>query len=167
MSDVDTETLAEQVVEELDPGQVIDNKVILSRRQLVAIAGSGLSAGALAALGLEEASAQSGPAGQQGTDSEPNDMFAWDLDIDNVMSHNGDNALIDVAASGSVTLSSGSATVTVESASGSTYYLALGTDDNAKVSGRIFDDGSVQVEIVETDTSVGNPTVNYDVLRVR
>jgi flagellar hook assembly protein FlgD len=79
----------------------------------------------------------------------------------------GNNALIDVAASGSVALSSGSATVTIETASGSTYYLALGTDDNAKVSGRIFDDGSVKVEIVETDTSVGNPTVNYDVLRVR
>jgi len=60
-----------------------------------------------------------------------------------------------------------SATVTVESASGTTYYLALGTDENAKVSGRVFDDGNVKVEIVETDTSVGNPTVDYDVIQVR
>jgi len=142
-------------------------KMLPGRRNVLKGAGL-LTGGALAgAAATERAEAQTGPAGQVGTSSEPVDAFAWNLDIDNVMSHNGDNALIDVAASGSVTLSSGSATVTVETASGSTYYLALGTDDNAKVSGRIFDDGDVSVEIVETETSVGNPTVNYDVLRVR
>jgi len=97
MSDVDTETLAEQVIEELDPGQVIDNKVILSRRQLVAIAGSGLSAGALAALGLEEASAQTGPVGQVGTSSEPVDSYIWDLDVQNGADFNG-NPLNNVGA---------------------------------------------------------------------
>jgi hypothetical protein len=97
----DTEALAEQVVEELDPGQIIDNKVILSRRQLLAIAGSGLGAGALAALGVDEAAAQTGPAGQQGTSSEPNDMYAWDLNVANQVTSNlpmGGNDLTDVGA---------------------------------------------------------------------
>jgi len=77
------------------------------------------------------------------------------------------------AASGSVALSSGSAVVnTGISESGATFTLALGIDDpdaDAKVSGRLFWDDSVgtyHIELLEDGTSIGNPTVNYDVLRV-
>jgi hypothetical protein len=79
-----------------------------------------------------------------------------------------------VALSGQVTLSSGSATVdTGISAVDATFILALGVDDpNADVdlSGRLFFDdsaGTYKIQIVEATTSVGNPTANFDVVRVR
>jgi hypothetical protein len=83
MSDTDTAALAEQVIEELDPGTVIEDKVILSKRQLIAIAGSGLGAGALAAIGADEATAQSA-AGQVGTSSEPVDVEAHRIGFPNL-----------------------------------------------------------------------------------
>jgi hypothetical protein len=86
-ADIDTEALAEQVVEELDAGQQIGDKIVLSKRQLIAIAGSGLGAGALASLGIDEAAAQA--AGSQGTPSEPNDMYAYNLDVQNGAEFNG------------------------------------------------------------------------------
>jgi hypothetical protein len=116
--------------------------------------------GVLGALSADRASAAA--SGQVGTTSDPVDVIAF-----SVQDRGGSNMALEVIASGSVQLSSGSATVTVESASDTTYYLALGTDENAKISGRVFDDGDVKVELVETDTSVGNPTVNYDVIKVR
>ena len=78
----DIDAVADAVLERLDPGTVIDNKIILSKRQLLAIAGSGLGAGGLAALGISEASAEEA-AGQVGTDTEPVDVQAWDLDVAN------------------------------------------------------------------------------------
>ena len=79
-----------------------------------------------------------------------------------------------VAASGSVTLSSGEGIVdTGISDSGATFTLALGVDDpgqDVDLAGRFFWDdsaGSYKVPIVEATTSVGNPTANYDVVRVR
>lgn len=84
------------------------------------------------------------------------------------------SALIGIAASGQVSLSSGSAVVdTGLSDVDATFYLALGVDDpnaDCKLAGRLFWDdsaGTYKVEIVEDGTSVGNPTANYDVLRVR
>lgn len=78
------------------------------------------------------------------------------------------------ALSGQVQLSSGTAVVdTGISAADATFQLALGVDDpnaDCKLTGRLFWDdaaGTYQIEIVEDGTSVGNPTVNYDVVRVR
>ena len=85
----DIDAVADAVLERLDPGTVIDNTIILSKRQLLAIAGSGLGAGGLAALGISEASAQTGPAGQVGTDTEPVDVEAWDLDVANLINGSG------------------------------------------------------------------------------
>jgi hypothetical protein len=69
---------------------------------------------------------------------------------------------------------SGTATVdTGLSTTDATFTLALGIDDpdaDAKIAGRLFWDdsaGTYKIEIVEDGTSVGNPTVNYDVVRVR
>ena len=73
--DIDTDELAAAVVDELDPGQRIGDKIILSKRQLLAIAGAGLSAGALAQFGISEAEAQEA-AGAVGTDDERVDLFA-------------------------------------------------------------------------------------------
>ena len=97
----DIDAVADAVLDRLDPGTVIDDKIILSKRQLLAIAGSGLGAGGLAALGISEASAQTGPAGQQGTEEEPNDMYAWDLNVANQVTSDlpmGANDVTDVGA---------------------------------------------------------------------
>ena len=54
----------------------------IGRRSVVAsLLGAG-AVGGLAGFGSQSARAQaSGPAGQQGTEEEPNDMFAWGLDV--------------------------------------------------------------------------------------
>jgi len=81
---------------------------------------------------------------------------------------------LDVIDSGQVTLSSGTATVDTNiSAVDATFMLALGVDDpgsDVAVAGELFfdtSDGTYEIRIDETDTSVGNPTVNYDIVRVR
>lgn len=87
----------------------------------------------------------------------------------------GGNKMLDnVATSGQVTLSSGLAEISTNvNATDATFMLALGIDDpnaDAEVAGSLFwddDAGNYEIRIRETETSVGNPTVNYDVLRVR
>jgi hypothetical protein len=78
-----------------------------------------------------------------------------------------------IVASGTIQLSSGSAVVsTGETNTSNTYYLALGVQDpntDTKISGRLFWDDSAgehKVEIIETDTSVGNPTAVYKVVNI-
>ena len=71
----DVSKLAQQVVAELKPGTTIADKVILSRRQLVAIAGGSISVGALMKFGVSEAQAQEA-VGAVGTEDEPVDVFA-------------------------------------------------------------------------------------------
>lgn len=159
-SDSDLRARVEQLEATVQNQQETIRKMLPGRRGVLkgaALVGGG---GLVGALSADRVSAQA--AGQVGTTSEPIDVIAFSL-----QDRGGSNMALENVASGSVTLSSGSATVTVESATGTTYYLALGTDENAKVSGRVFDDGTVTVEIVETDTSVGNPTVDYDVIQVR
>ena len=73
-TEVDNEALAEEVIEQLDPGTAIGDKIILTRRQVAAIAGTGLGVSALTALGVGEAEAQA--AGQVGTSTDPVDVFA-------------------------------------------------------------------------------------------
>jgi hypothetical protein len=79
----------------------------------------------------------------------------------------------EIVKSGSVTLSSGSASIDtgVASSTTATFFVAIGpTTADAEVAADIRDDSGTstyQVDIQETDTSVGNPTVEYDVIRVR
>lgn len=77
--DSDVSELAQQVIRELDPGTVIDDKVLLSRRQVLGLATGTLSLGALATAGADSASAQS--VGSIGTSSERVDVFAQTLDV--------------------------------------------------------------------------------------
>lgn len=97
--------------------------------------------------------------------------------VDAGLSYNdsGNSVSLDQSGgSGQVTLSSGKAVVnTGISATDATFMLALGINDPAadcKVTGRFFWDdsaGTYKIEIIEDGTSVGNPTVNYDIVRVR
>ncbi len=80
---------------------------------------------------------------------------------------------LNVVQSSSVTLSSGVATVSTGiTTAGATLMLALGISDpnaDCEIAGTVFWDDSAgenKIKIKEIDTSVGNPTVNYDVIRV-
>jgi hypothetical protein len=69
MSDqIDPDTLA-AALERIDPGTRIGDRIVLSKRQVIALAGSSLGVGALAQFGISEAEAQA--AGQVGTSSDP------------------------------------------------------------------------------------------------
>ena len=85
MSDSDNERdvskLAREVIAELEPGTIIDNRVILSRRQAVGLATGAISLGALSGFGASSAQAQS--AGAVGTDADRVDVFGYDLDASN------------------------------------------------------------------------------------
>lgn len=81
---------------------------------------------------------------------------------------------LDVVATGSATLSSGAATVDtgVATTQAATFEVALGpATDDADIGAEIRSDstsGTYQVDLVESpDTAVGNPSVEYDIIRVR
>jgi hypothetical protein len=57
---VDIDAVTERVLNNLDPGSVVDDKVILSRRQFAALAGGGVGVGALLGLGSDEVAAADG-----------------------------------------------------------------------------------------------------------
>jgi len=140
---------------------------------------SAMSESAEAAQGTGNLGTASNPldtvyANRLGTSSEPvQSATVQSLDAGQIQV-GSQNALISVAASGQVGLTSGDASVdTGISDTDATFYLALGIDDpnaDAKVAGRLFwndSAGTYHIEIVEDGTSVGDPTVNYDILRVR
>lgn len=87
---------AKEVLQELEPGTRFEDKIILSKRQLLSIAGAGLSAGALATFGIDEAAAQA--AGSVGTSSEPVDVEGYNVTAANSLvdpagtTHNGELA---------------------------------------------------------------------------
>jgi len=87
----DVSALAQEVVAELDPGTVIDDKLILSRRQAIGLATGSIGVGVLATLGVGEASAQA--AGNIGTASDPIDIEAYDLNAQNSLTDAGDAVL--------------------------------------------------------------------------
>jgi|AKVG01.1.fsa_nt_gi hypothetical protein len=102
--DIDIDELAERVAQKMDTGRIGDtDRFMLSRRQLVAIAGSGLGAGALGALGIGEASAQnSGQAGTIGTRSSPVDVEAQDINSATI-TNSGQVTTQDLNVTGSAT----------------------------------------------------------------
>jgi hypothetical protein len=108
-TDPDVSDLARQVIAELDPGTVIDSKVILSRRQVIGLSTGALSLGALAGFGAGEAEAQS--AGAVGTDADPVDVQGFSVTAANELidpsgtSHTGE--LADAADTTSTNVSGG------------------------------------------------------------
>jgi hypothetical protein len=74
-AELDAEAIAREAVTQMDTGTTIGDKILISKRGLGALVAGGLSVGALATLGVDEATAQQA-AGQVGTSSEPVDVFA-------------------------------------------------------------------------------------------
>jgi len=79
----DTSELARAVINELDTGTVVEDKIVVSRRGLTALIGAGLGTGALSMLGVDKASAQQA-AGQVGTASSPVDLEANTITFPNL-----------------------------------------------------------------------------------
>lgn len=105
---------------------------------------------------------------------EGGDAMSGDLQIVSISDSSGNSIAQNVVASGQVTLSNSSGVVdTGLSTTDATFNLALGLDDpnaDCKISGRLFWDdsaGTYKVEVKESGTAIGNPTVNYDIVRVR
>jgi len=107
--DDDVSDTTKQVIRELDPGTVIDDMVLLSRRQVIGLATGTLGLGALASWGAGDASAQS--VGSIGTDTERVDVFAQSLDVAGTFSPT------DIDASGTVSAAAVDATNGVTGAS--------------------------------------------------
>lgn len=108
------------------------------------------------------------------TDEEAQDAVGTILDTSLSYDDATPSIGMNVVLSGQTTLSSGVGQVdTGVSATDATFMLSLGVDDpgaDCKLAGRLFwddSDGSYWIEINEVETSVGNPTVNYDIVRVR
>ena len=70
MSD-ETDDLTAQVLADLEPGTIIDDRVILSKRQAIAVMGGGVTLAAVLGATAGSASAESG--GVLGSDDEPID----------------------------------------------------------------------------------------------
>lgn len=77
ISESELDAIADRVAEQLPTGEY-GCKMLLSRRQLLALASGGLSVGALTSFGVDEATAQD-VVGQVGTDSDRVDVFAGDV----------------------------------------------------------------------------------------
>ncbi|MFP4117229.1 MAG: hypothetical protein ACLFSD_00050, partial [Salinivenus sp.] len=159
-----------RVAPRLEPGRYGDN-MVLPRRVVLGVAGGTLSAGALFGFGVDEVAGQE-EVWNVGDPDTPADVYGDEVRVA-TLTIEDENALISNAASGSVDLSDGSATVSTGlDDSEATFYLALGIDDpgaDADVAGRLrWDDGDGEYVVVvdEIDTSE-DPTVYYDILRVR
>ena len=96
LTDDDRKQLAKDLAAELDTG-LYGNRAVLSRRQLLTLAGGSAGVAGLVALGVDPATAQSA-AGQVGTEASPEDIYAFDLDVQNGAEFNGS----DVAGVGSL-----------------------------------------------------------------
>ncbi|MDB2293694.1 hypothetical protein PM085_15665 [Halorubrum ezzemoulense] len=79
LTDDDRKQLAKDLAAELDTG-LYGNRAVLSRRQLLSIAGGSAGVAGLTALGVDPATAQSA-AGQVGTEASPEDVYAYNLDV--------------------------------------------------------------------------------------
>ena len=69
-SDPDVSTLTREVLADLDPGTIIDDRVILSKQQAAAVMGGGVTLAAVLGATAGSASAQSG-GGTLGSEEEP------------------------------------------------------------------------------------------------
>ena len=89
--DIDIDELAAAVVDRLDGGQRIGDKLVLSRRQAIALAGGGLSLAALG-IGTGEVAAADGTADESvGAVGAPGDSI--DVYLDQLLDDSGDEVL--------------------------------------------------------------------------
>lgn len=78
----DTSELAREVIKELDPGTIVEDKIVISRRMAILVATGTVSAGAL--LGYGSGTASADVVGQVGTSADRVDVFAGDIDANTI-----------------------------------------------------------------------------------
>jgi len=98
---IDTEAVAQAVLEELDTGTVVGDKVVVSRRGLLALAGTSLGAGALATLGVGTAAAADGTQDTSTGDVTGNNGGGVDVYLDELRDPGGDE-VFDVDDTGAI-----------------------------------------------------------------
>jgi len=82
----DTSELAREVIKELDPGTIVDDKIVISRRMAILVATGSVSAGAL--LGYGSGTASADVVGQVGTQQDRVDVFAGNVDLQSIDGNN-------------------------------------------------------------------------------
>jgi len=85
-TDPDTSELARAVIQELDPGTIVEDKIVISRRMALLVATGTVSAGAL--LGYGSGTASADVVGQVGTSADRVDVFAGDVDLQTIDGNN-------------------------------------------------------------------------------
>jgi len=180
LSDEQLDDLAARLAPRLPSGTHGD-KVVLSRRQFQAAAAGVLGVGALTTLGVDEATAQA--AGQQGTASSPNDMFAYNLDvqngadfngsdIDNVRSFSTEVADITPFASGETTVTGGgSVTLVRDPTLNSDYYQTFTSLKSAtgfvSINTKFIRSDNQNTGVILEETNGANDvTVNWAVIKL-
>jgi len=84
--ETDTSELAREVIKELDPGTIVDDKIVISRRMAILVATGSVSAGAL--LGYGSGTASADVVGQVGTQQDRVDVFAGNVDLQSIDGNN-------------------------------------------------------------------------------
>jgi len=82
----DTSELAREVIRELEPGTIVEDKIVISRRMAILVATGTVSAGAL--LGYGSGTASADVVGQVGTSADRVDVFAGDVDLQTIDGNN-------------------------------------------------------------------------------
>ena len=139
LSDEQLDQLAAELAPRLPTGTHGD-RVILPRRQFVAALGGTLGAGALMALGVDEATAQA--AGSVGTAEEPVDLNAWDLDVANEVTSDVDMAGNDMTGVGSFSTE----TLSVDGIQSNIHWEAIAQFDETD-----YSDGVLSMQIGDFD----------------
>jgi len=88
---IDRDELAADVLDQLDHGTVIGDKLVISRRAAIAVLVGSTTLTAALGYGSGEAAAQA--AGQVGTDSNPVDVEAYTVVADNTMTESGNDVV--------------------------------------------------------------------------
>lgn len=93
LTEQDIERIANQAVEErLEEERTIGDKIIVSRREALALSAGSLGLGGLLTSSVGNARANAnGPQGRTGSLEEPSQIFAWDIDMQGDMDARGND----------------------------------------------------------------------------
>lgn len=150
-----------------------------TRREMLNLLALGVgSLGIGSYLASDSASAQTvAPSGTLGSASRPLEaMYSMDLQALDRLLVNEQQVLIDRPSSGAIQLLESEGTVqTGVTATEATHYVSLGVDPSSvsqdcEIAARLKYNnasGEYEIPIVEQTTGIGNPVINYDIMRVR
>jgi len=141
------------------------DRVILPRRAFMGAMGGALGVGALTALGVDEAAAQA--AGSQGTPEEPNNMFAYDLNVANAVTSSLPMNGNDIENAGSVSTEEANIEKFVEGSGPIVRSWAYdGGDQDERLSNALNDVSGGETVYLESETYDSDYTITDDLVIV-